>query len=182
MAPTQNHGDSARVLSTSDLAIVPVADDQWSIIAWLWQAYRSDMADVVNGLPYADGRYQYRQLAQFPSPDGAGYIAWRPHPNTGEDAPIGFALIDGLQRERRSVAAFWVAPTARRNGTGRLLALDVLVRHPGPWRIAFQDANAAAGVFWRRVADAAFRDHWSEEQRPVPGRPDVPADHWIETF
>jgi hypothetical protein len=69
------------------------------VAGWLpgWQANRHDLATVVNGLPYADGRYQYRELSQFPSADDAGYIAWRPHPNAGEDAPIEFAIIDGLQ-------------------------------------------------------------------------------------
>lgn len=109
-------------------------------------------------------------------------MAWRPHPNTGEDAPIGFAIVDGLRGERRSIAAFWVAPAVRGNGVGRILALEVLARHPAPWTIAFQHENTGAGHFWRRTADAAFGNGWSEEQRAVPGRPDVPADHWIDTI
>ena len=97
MVAAQNHSGTPRAL-TSKLTVVPVADDQWGIVAWLWQAYRHDLATVVNGLPYADGRYQCRELSQFPSADGAGYIAWRPHPNTDEEAPIGFAIIDGRSR------------------------------------------------------------------------------------
>jgi predicted acetyltransferase len=182
MVAAQNHSGTPRDLTTSNLIVVPVADDQWGVVAWLWQAYRQDLATVVNGLPYADGRYQCQELSRFPSADGAGYIAWRPHPNTCEDAPIGFAIVDGLQGPRRSVAGFWVASAARRNGAGRTLALDVLARHPGPWTIAFQHDNTGAGDFWRGTADAAFGNGcWSEEQRPVPGRPEVPPDHWIET-
>lgn len=161
--------------------MVPVAQGQWDIIAWLWQAYRHDLATVVNGLPYADGRYQHRQLSRLPSAGSAGYIAWRPHPDTGADAPIGFAIVDGLDGDRRSVAAFWIAPAARRDGVGRTVALDVLARHPGPWTITFQHDNTAAGAFWRRTASEAFGDRWSEEERPVPGRPRTPPDHWIET-
>ena len=182
MAAAQDRSGTPRDLRSSNITVVPVADDQWGIVAWLWQAYRQDLATVVSGLPYADGRYQCQELSQFPSADGAGYIAWRPHPNSGEDAPIGFAIINGLQGLRRSVAGFWVAPAARRNGAGSTLALDVLARHPGPWTIAFQHNNADAGDFWRRTADAAFGSGgWSEEQRPVPGKPEVPPDHWIET-
>ena len=59
------------------------------IVAWLWQAFRHDLAAIVNGLPYPDGRYQAAPLKRFPSPDGAGYLAWRAHPNTGADAPSG---------------------------------------------------------------------------------------------
>ncbi|HEY6738620.1 MAG TPA: GNAT family N-acetyltransferase [Actinopolymorphaceae bacterium] len=169
--------------SRTGFEIRPVADDQWEIVAWLWQCFRHDLALAVSGLPYADGRYQARGLARFPSPDGAGYLAWRPHPNTGEDAPIGFALVDGLSSERRSIAAMWVAPVVRREGVGLQLCLDVIARHPGAWSIAFQHDNEGAGRFWRRVADAAFGPgRWREDVREVPGRPDAPPDHWIETL
>jgi predicted acetyltransferase len=164
------------------VSVRPVADDQWPIVAWLWQLFRHDLATIVNGLPYADGRYQAGPLARFPSDDGVGYLAWRPHPKTGEDAPIGFALIDGLTGDQRSVPGFWVTPVLRREGIGRRLAVEALSRHDGPWSIGFQHDNASAGRFWREVADAVFGPgRWSEEQRPVPGRPDVPPDHFIES-
>lgn len=163
-------------------SIRPVLDDQWEVVAWLWQLFRHDLATIVDGLPYADGRYQARELARFPSAKGVGYLAWRPHPKTGEDAPIGFAVVDGVDGERRSLLGFWVAPAVRREGVGRALAIDVLARHEGPWSIAFQHENVGAGVFWRAVADAAFGPgRWTEAERPVPGLPDVPPDHFIES-
>ena len=166
----------------SDVVVRPVADDQWPVVAWLWQAFRHDLAPIVHGLPYADGRYQAAPLGGFPSPDGIGYLAWRPHPNTGEDAPVGFALVSGLVGDCRSVAGFWVAPVLRGEGVGRLLAREVLTRHAGPWSIGFQHDNVAAGAFWRRVADDVFgAQRWSEAVRPVPGRPGVPPDHFVET-
>jgi GNAT superfamily N-acetyltransferase len=116
-AAESNAADHSR-----DVSIRPVSDGQWAIVAWLWQLFRHDLATIVNGLPYADGRYQAAQLEHFPSPDGAGYLAWRAHPKTGEDAPVGFAVIDGLESGRRSVVAFWVAPVVRRDGIGRRLA------------------------------------------------------------
>jgi predicted acetyltransferase len=159
-----------------------VSADQWDVVAWLWQLFRHDLALIVNGLPYADGRYQAGPLRRFPSADGAGYLAWRAHPNTGEDAPVGFALVDGLQGARRSIVGFWTAPLVRREGIGTALAVNVLSRHDGPWSIGFQHDNVAAGVFWRRTADAVFgRGGWSEIHRPVPGLPNVPPDHFIES-
>jgi predicted acetyltransferase len=164
------------------MSVRRVADDQWEIVAWLWQAFRHDLAAVVQGLPYADGRYQARALHAFPSTDTAGYLVWRPHPNTGEDAPVAFALVDGLEAGPRTVVGFWVAPPLRRTGLGHRLAVEVLARHPGPWEIGFQHDNPSAGAFWRRVADRAFgAGRWAETTSPVPGRPGVPPDHFIRT-
>ncbi len=167
----------------ASIDVRPVGDDEWEVVAWLWQCFRHDLAIIVSGLPYADGRYQTRGLPSRPSADVAGYLAWRPHPNTGQAAPIGFALVDGLTGDRRSLAALWVAPVVRREGVGRRLALDVIGRHPGPWAVAFQHDNVEAGEFWRRVADKAFGcDAWREEERRVPGVPSAPPDHWIATI
>jgi predicted acetyltransferase len=179
VASTEPPSDSA---TPGAFAVRPVTDDQWQIVAWLWQLFRHDLAPIVHGLPYADGRYQAAQLAEFPSANGAGYLAWRAHPKTGTDAPLGFAVVDGLLAERRSVVGFWVAPVVRREGVGRLLAVDVLARHPSPWSIGFQHDNVAAGAFWRAVADEVFgRGRWSEIQRPVPGLAGAPPDHFIES-
>jgi ribosomal protein S18 acetylase RimI-like enzyme len=166
--------------SIADLRVRAVLDDEWGIVAWLWQAYRNDLAVVVNGLPYADGRYQSARLKKYPSLDAAGYLAWRAHPKTGEESPLAFAVVEGLEGDRRSIEGFWVAPAARREGTGRHFALDVLSRHEGPWTIVFQHDNVGALLFWRNVADGAFgAGRWSEEERAVPGLPDVPPDHFI---
>jgi predicted acetyltransferase len=170
------------VENAKPFVVRPVGEGQWDVVAWLWQCFRQDLASVVSGLPYADGRYQTQGLGAFPHPDGAGYMAWRPHPNTGEDAPIGFALVNGLTSEQRTLDALWVAPVVRREGVGLQLALDVIARHPGPWAVAFQHENTSAGTFWRRVADAAFGPgRWREDVRQIPGRADLPPDHWIET-
>jgi predicted acetyltransferase len=165
------------------LDIRPVIDDQWSIVYWLWQAYRNDMAHVIVGsYPHADGRYKHVPLDAHPgSPAHAGYLGWQLHPQTEEPAPVGFALVDGIGAERRSISAFWTVPAVRRTGVGRELALHALAAHPGPWNIAFQHDNVGAGHFWRHVAREAWGTAWTEEERPVPDRPDVPPDHWITT-
>ncbi|CAN5475669.1 hypothetical protein BH11ACT8_BH11ACT8_06200 [soil metagenome] len=164
--------------------IRPVADDQWDVVAWLWQLFRHDVATVVGGLPYADGRYRHAWLDPLPHDDAAGYLAWTQHPNGGE-APVGLAIVNGITGPRRHILGFWTSPVLRRTGLGTGLALDVISRHRGPWSIAFQRDNVSAGHFWRRVATEAFGAPgvgWTEEVRPVPDRPDVPPDHWIETL
>jgi predicted acetyltransferase len=159
----------------------PVAEDQWGIVGWLWQAYRADLSAVVHGLPYADGRFAHGPLDAYPAADRAGWLAWAVHPNTGAPAPAGFGLVSGIGGAARTIDAFWVAAAARRSGVGRRLAVDLLGRYPRPWTIAFQHDNATAGHFWRAVATDAGGTAWTEEERPVRDRPDVPADHWITT-
>jgi predicted acetyltransferase len=163
------------------MEVRPVRDDQWDVVAWLWQGFRHDLAPVVQGFPYADGRYRHEWLDEYPAPDRCGYLAWSPHPNTGEDAPVAFALVRGLDASARAMQAFSVVPAARRGGLGRSFALDVIERHPGPWEIPFQDGNEPAVSFWRRVAREAWGSAWTETEEPVPGKPDVAPDHWIRT-
>jgi hypothetical protein len=62
------------------VSVSAVADDQWPIVAWLWQDFRHDVAPAVHGFPYADGRYQHALLDTYPGPDRAGYLAWSPQP------------------------------------------------------------------------------------------------------
>lgn len=159
----------------------PVADDQWDVVAWLWQAFRNDLAVATHAVPYADGRYRHDRLAGYPAAGRVGYLLWRPHPSTGEDAPLGFALVKGLDSDRHALAEFFVVPNARRGGIGRRFALDVFGRHPGAWEVAFQHDNLVAGLFWRAVARAAWGEAWSEVTEPVPGKPGVPPDHWIRS-
>lgn len=159
-----------------------VADHEWSVVARLWQDFRHDLAPVVNGFPYADGRYRHAWLDDYPAPDRCGYLARAAHPNTGESAPVGFALVRGLDDDVRTMQAFFVVPAARRGGLGLDLALDVIRRHPGPWVVPFQHDNLPARSFWPRVATAAWGDRWVETTEPVPGRPDSPPDHWIRTL
>ena len=103
-----------------------------------------------------------------------------PTPNTGESAPVGFATV--IQRDGRwDMQAFWVAPAVRRDGLGSAFARDVIARHPGAWEIAFQEGNVGAAVFWRRIAASVWGESWVETTEPVPGKPDVPPDHWIRT-
>jgi hypothetical protein len=58
-------------------------------------------------------------------------------------------------------------------------AVAGVAAYPGPWQVAFQDANVTAAHFWRRVARQIAGTAWTEERRPVPGRPDLPPDVWI---
>ena len=77
------------------------------------------------------------------------------------------------------LSEFFVVRSARRKRVGHHAALQLLRQHSGPWQIAFQEANPAAARFWRRVATEAVGAAWSEQRRPVPGKPDLPPDTWL---
>ena len=168
-------------MTPRDPTFESVGPEEWPVLIWLWQAFREDLAETVQGFPYADGRYAAREIAGGPSPESSAVIAWRPHPKTGERAPIAFATVAVEPGEARMLSGFWVVPAARRDGVGRALARHVLTSHPGPWRIGFQHDNVGAGAFWRRIADDVFGvDGWRESRIPVP-RADAPDDHLIES-
>ena len=168
----------------------------------LWLLFRHDMSAVSGDLPGPDGRFRDERLRDAlddlgrdahghdahghdggTDPRAAvwrGYLATLPDdaPAPGE-RPVAFALVRGLDAPTRVLSAFFVVRAARQHGVGRAVAAAVLRDVPGPWEIAFQDANAAAAAFWPRVATDVAGDAWSVTHRPVPGRPGVPPDAWL---
>lgn len=77
------------------------------------------------------------------------------------------------------MAEFFVVRAVRRQQVGHEAMLQLFGMHPGRWEIAFQEANTGSARFWRRVATAVAGDGWSEEPRPVPGKPEIAPDVWI---
>ncbi len=155
------------------------------VIEALWQLYRHDLSEVrgTHGpegfrgmLPGVDGRFHQRTLEPFlvSDTDRAAYLL------ESEGRPVGLAFASGLAGERRLVAEFFVVRGLRRRGAGRAAAIALFRRHPGVWDVPFQEANTAAAHFWRRLAAELCGEHWREERRQVPGKPEVPPDVWIE--
>ncbi|MFF9730954.1 GNAT family N-acetyltransferase [Streptomyces albidoflavus] len=154
-------------LRLAELADKPTAER-------LWLMFRHDMSEAEGDLPGPDGSFPDAWLhLAFSEPDRAPYLL------TVGDRPVGFAFVRGLLGPTRVMNSFFVVRGARRAGAGTHAAQGVVARHPGPWEIAFQDANAGAVRFWRRVATKIAGDAWTEERRPVPNRPDLAPDVWI---
>lgn len=144
------------------------------VLERLWLMFRHDMSEFTHGLPEADGTFRDERLvAAFTDP------GWSPYLLVSDDRPAGLAIVRGLTDEVRVLNSFFVVRGARRKGIGLRAAREVVSRHPGPWRVAFQDANHGAVAFWRRVARDVAGDAWTEERLPVPDRPDLPPDVWI---
>ncbi|MBF8186418.1 GNAT family N-acetyltransferase [Nonomuraea sp. K274] len=144
------------------------------VVERLWLMFRHDMSEFAGGLPNADGTFRGERLeAAFADTD------WAPYLVSSRDQPVGFAIVRSLTGPARVLNSFFIARGARRTGIGLRAVREVLARHPGPWEIAFQDENAAAVRFWRRVATEVAGHAWTEERRPVPNRPELQPDVWI---
>ncbi|MEV0618951.1 GNAT family N-acetyltransferase [Nonomuraea sp. NPDC050404] len=161
-------------MTTSHVTVRPASAADRPTVERLWLMFRHDMADFQPGLPNPDGTYHNDRLSSaFEHDDWAAYLF------TSGDRPVGFAFVRALSGPARVLNSFFVVRGARRSGIGMRAVREVIARHPGPWEVAFQDGNAKAVSFWRRVAKEIAGDAWTEERRPVPHRPDVPPDVWI---
>lgn len=157
-----------------DVSLRPAGPADRPLVARLWLMFRHDMSEFQRLLPRADGTFRDERLHQaFSDPD------WVPYLLASGGGPAGFAFVRGVNAPTRVLNSFFVVRGARRSGIGLRAVREVLARHPGPWEVAFQDANTAAVRFWRRVATETAGDAWTEEHRAVPGRPDLPPDAWI---
>ncbi|MGW3151851.1 GNAT family N-acetyltransferase [Streptomyces sp. NPDC001177] len=144
------------------------------VVERLWLMFRHDMSEFQGLLPNADGTFRSDWLHMaFSEPD------WAPYLLTSGDSPAGFAFVRSLNDPTRVLNSFFVVRGARRAGIGLSAVQEIAARHPGSWEVAFQDANITAVHFWRRVATKIADDTWTEERRPIPGRPDLPPDVWI---
>ncbi|MGH4035602.1 GNAT family N-acetyltransferase [Actinomycetota bacterium Odt1-20B] len=141
----------------------------------LWLMFRHDMSEFSGLPPNPDGTFRGDRLELALS----GSTDWAPYLLSHGASPVGLAFVRGLDGPTRVLNSFFVVRAARRSGLGLQAVREVVARHPGPWEVAFQDENAAAVRFWRRVAAAVAGDAWTEERRPVPGRPELPPDVWI---
>ncbi|MFD7613636.1 GNAT family N-acetyltransferase [Streptomyces sp. NPDC059828] len=157
----------------SDLVRSASAADQ-PVLERLWLMFHHDLSEHSDQLPMPDGTFRDDRLRT-----ALADADWAPYLLMSDDRPAGLALVRGLNGPARVLNSFFVVRGARRRGIGAQAVQEITARHPGPWEVAFQDANQAAVRFWRHVATRVAGEGWSEERRPVPRRPDLPPDVWI---
>ena len=158
----------------SDVTVRPATTEERPVVERLWLMFRHDLSGFMGVLPNPDGTFRSDWVGSAFTGSG-----WAPYLFVREERPVGFAFVRGIAGPTRVLNSFFVVSGARREGVGLTAVREVVVRHPGPWEIAFQYANEPAVRFWRRVATDLVGDAWSEETRPVPNRPDLPPDVWI---
>ncbi len=149
-----------------------IADD-WTRLERLWLIFRHEMSAYSHALPDPDGTYRRERLL-----NGVRDPAWAAWILTAGDHPCGFALARALDQPVHVLNSFFVVAPARRHGLGLQFAGAVVTANPGRWAVAFQDTNTVAARFWPKLA-ASFSSNWTQEHRPVPGRPDLPPDTWV---
>ncbi|WP_391858785.1 GNAT family N-acetyltransferase [Streptomyces rhizosphaerihabitans] len=164
-----------REILPGDVTVRRVTDGDRPAVERLWLLFRHDLSEFGGQLPRPDGTFRDERLhAAFTDPDD-----WSPYLFTAGRHPVGFAFVRALAGPTRVLNSFFVVRGVRRTGIGLRAACEVVARHPGPWTVAFQDSNPGAVRFWRRVASEIAGDAWTEERRPVHGRPDLAPDVWI---
>ena len=144
------------------------------VVERLWQLYRHDLSEFRGSLPDVAGLFHTRPLDPFleGDPDLAAHLFLR-------DGPVGFALVSRITSGPHLMCEFFVVRAARGHGVGRAAVDGLFALYPGAWEIPFQEENAAAARFWRRVAAETAGDGVREERRPVPGKPHIPPDVWL---
>jgi predicted acetyltransferase/ADP-ribose pyrophosphatase YjhB (NUDIX family) len=149
-------------------------DRDWEVVEHLWQLYFHDLSEFRGTTPRPDGTFRRGHLGWYDrdDQDRVAYVA-----RLG-DRPVGFALVRGLTGDSRHMGEFFVVRAARRDGIARAFAEYVVRAHLGPWEIAFQEDNARAARFWRRLG-AEVLTGIAEELRPVPDKPYIPPDVWL---
>ncbi|MFF7749319.1 GNAT family N-acetyltransferase [Streptomyces sp. NPDC007971] len=158
----------------ADLIVRPATPEDRPTVERLWPMFRHDLSEFRGVLPGVDGTFRSEWLVSaFTAP------GWAPYLMTWGERPAGFAFVRGLDGPVRVLNSFFVVRGARRQGVGLRAVRKVLLRHPGPWEIAFQHDNPAAVRFWPRVARELAEEGWTREVRPAPDRPELPPDVWI---
>jgi predicted acetyltransferase len=152
----------------------PMAPDERPVVERLWQLYMHDLSEFRGTLPDETGLFPPGRLPRYlDEPDRCIHLVH------ADEAVAGFAMVRGLREPPLVVGEFFVLRAARRRGVGHQAAVQLLRMHRGTWEIAFQEQNLTAARFWRRVAADVAGPDWTEEPRPVPGKPEVPADTWL---
>jgi predicted acetyltransferase len=160
-------------MSVDVVTVEEVGEERRAVVERLGQLERHDLSEFRGYLPDEDGVFVFDRLPLFfTEPDRHVFLI------RYGTSPAGFTTTRQLPDGSTSIGSFFVVRGLRQQKVGHRAALELLRSRPGRWSIAFQENNAGAARFWRRLATAAVGEAWKEEVRPVPGQPGV-TDTWI---
>lgn len=127
-----------------------------SVFRNLMQLYQYDTSEFNGQDPDPHGLYEYNFLDQYWT--GSGRQEGRlPLLILADGALAGFVLkhryswLEDGPDLPHFVAEFFVLRKWRRQGVGRLAAVELFRRFPGRWEVAQEPENLVAQRFWRQV-------------------------------
>jgi len=136
------------------VAIEPIASDQASVLANLFELYVHDFSEQLPLELKANGRFDlpldeawWKSAEHFPF-----FIR-------AQGKLLGFALARRGSRvtsnaDVMDVAEFFVVRGARQRGVGKRAALALFAAFPGRWEIRVRQSNRGAKAFWQSVAQS----------------------------
>ena len=148
-----------------------LTDGGHEIAERFWQLFLHDLSEFRDSYPDEHGAFKRRHLEPYLAEDG-DRVAFLVYGPTG---PVGFAFVYGLADGVRRFDQFFIVRSRRRAGVGRVAAESTILRYPGRWEVGFQNENAVAARFWRRLAAEVGSDV-QERLQPVPDKAHIPAD------
>ncbi|MGC2617931.1 MAG: GNAT family N-acetyltransferase [Acidobacteriaceae bacterium] len=141
--------------------------EQEPILANLLELYIHDFSEFVPVELQADGRFGYPNLSSYWSdPDRHPFLI------RVDGQWAGFVLVARMQDKLLwDMAEFFILRGFRRRGTGRAVAHEVWRRYPGLWQVRVMEANAGAGLFWKRAVGEYLGRPASPDRTVIRGVP-----------
>lgn len=93
------------------LSIVRGTEDDRAVLEQLWTMFRHESSDATLVLPDANGRFRQARLDS-----GLADPAWAAYLFRLGSAPVGLAVVRGLDAEEAVISSFFVVRGARRGG------------------------------------------------------------------
>lgn len=103
----------------------------------LSQNYEAEFSPLTGKLPNSKGLYEITELDKTHE----GYIYY------DCDRPIGFVVVD-TGREIFDIAEFYIVPSHRRKGTGKIIASQIFDLYQGNWQVRQIKGADIAYSFW----------------------------------
>jgi predicted acetyltransferase/ubiquinone/menaquinone biosynthesis C-methylase UbiE len=132
-------------------SVKPAKPKDKSIIHFLLQPYLDELSHFPDEHPdYKDsqGVYHYPYLDAYWQEEGIRF----PYLMYSDDDVAGFAMVR-KERNHWEIAEFYVKPTFRRIGVGRICATALLNKYSGTWRIEFNRHNLPSRNLWKNLAE-----------------------------
>lgn len=132
--------------SMIDVRVISAEREDASLIARMMQLYLHDLSEFDHEQISSEGTFVYRYLDLY-------WIKENRYPfliRDGEEL-VGFALVRTLPSGVHTMAEFFILRSQRGKRRGSIAAGSLFSLFKGRWRVAQEQENVAAQVFWRNV-------------------------------